>query len=232
MTALSLLALCGSASAQVSGSVSLVSDYIYRGISLSNGNPEAQLNLNADFDSGWYAGLFASPIDLPSTHGQAIAYGGYAHQLNSDLNWEAGVSETIYTGGSDQNYAELFVGLSSDRLNGRLSYAPNYLGLSVHSLYGELNYNLPLTEKLRFTAHAGYLHVARQGDEGGVASRGDTRVGLAYHIGDWNLQWALASVHETSTYTYNSGYYDHYSQHYAERDWRHYTGVFDAARNF
>lgn len=216
---LALLA-AGTASAQVSGSVSLVSNYVYRGVSLSNDNPETQVNLNADFDSGWFAGAFASPIDLPSTHGQAVAYGGYARQWTSDLSWEAGLSETAYTGGGSQDYTEAFVGLSSDRLNGRLYYSPNYLGQSVHSIYGELNFNLPLGESVRLIAHAGYLSIP-QGGQTGSASHGDERVGLAYHVGDWNLQWSLASIRKTTLDAY---YYQHVTNHYA--------GVFDAAWNF
>jgi uncharacterized protein (TIGR02001 family) len=222
--ALSLLAASGAVSAQVSGSVSLVSDYIYRGVSLSRDNPEPQVNLTADFDSGWFAGVFASKIDLPTMHGQAIAYGGYAHQWTSELSWEAGVSETAYIEGSSQNYGEVFVGLSTDRFNGRLYYSPNYLGQSVHSVYGEINYNLPLSASLRFTAHAGYLDVARRDDENQSAGHGDRRAGLAYHSGDWNLQWGLASVRETTVVSYIYQRYEHATNHYA--------GVFDAAWNF
>ncbi|HEX8956151.1 MAG TPA: TorF family putative porin [Burkholderiaceae bacterium] len=228
LTALAMLAISGSAAAQVSGSVSLVSNYIYRGSSFSNDNPEAQLNLTADFDSGWFAGLFVSPVDLPGIHGQAIAYGGYAHQWTGELSWEAGVSESAYTGGTSQNYTEAFVGLSTDRLNGRLYYSPNYLGDGVRSIYGELNYNVPLTEKLRFTAHVGYLDVGLRDDASHKDSHGDTRVGLAYHAGDWNLQWALASVRETAVYAYRA--YD--NTYYYQRVTRHYAGVFDASWNF
>lgn len=200
--------------------MSLVSDYIYRGVSLSKDNPEAQLNLNADFDSGWFAGLFASPVDVPGTHGQAIGYGGYARQWTSDVSWEVGVSETAYTSGSSQNYSEVFAGLSSERFNGRLYYSPNYLGQSVHSVYGEINFNQPLTSSLRLNAHAGYLDVQQQGNTG-AASHDDLRVGLSYHVGDWNLQWGVASVRETTAQTY-----------YYQRVTRHYTGVFDASWHF
>ena len=47
-------------SARVSGSVAVVSDYLFRGVSLSEGRPAAQLNVNYDDASGWYAGGFAS----------------------------------------------------------------------------------------------------------------------------------------------------------------------------
>ena len=57
--------LCASeACAQVSGSVTLVSDYRYRGISLSDGRPTAQLSVAYDRPDGWYMGAFASRVRL------------------------------------------------------------------------------------------------------------------------------------------------------------------------
>src|ERR1051325_11099552 len=58
-----LLALIGSnASAELSATASVLSDYRYRGVSLSRGDPAAQLGLVWDDPSGGYAGLFASSV--------------------------------------------------------------------------------------------------------------------------------------------------------------------------
>ena len=46
--------------AEVSGSVTLVSDYRFRGVSLSDESPAAQFSLAYDNRSGWYAGVFGS----------------------------------------------------------------------------------------------------------------------------------------------------------------------------
>src|SRR6266508_589758 len=66
-----VLALFASvAAAQISGTVNLVSDYRYRGTSLSDDKPAAQLGLTYDDASGWYAGLSASTVRYaePSEH--------------------------------------------------------------------------------------------------------------------------------------------------------------------
>jgi uncharacterized protein (TIGR02001 family) len=49
----------GPVKAQVDGSVSIVSDYRFRGASLSDGHPEPQVQLGYDGTGGWYVGGFA-----------------------------------------------------------------------------------------------------------------------------------------------------------------------------
>jgi uncharacterized protein (TIGR02001 family) len=215
-----LLSSSGFAAAQVSGSVSLVSDYVYRGVSLSNGNPEPQASLDYDSDSGWFGGLFASRIDLSATSGQAVAYAGYAGRLTSDLSWEGGLSENAYLGNSGQDYTEAFLGLSSERVNARLYYSPDYLGQSLHSVYGEVNLNYPLSTAVRVIAHVGYLAV-QQGAVAAPTNHGDVRLGLGTRLGDWNLQWALASLRQTSVDYYGNA---HVAQHY--------TGILNASYGF
>ena len=60
IAALSLALVASNVSAQISGTASLVSNYRFRGISLSENKPAAQLGLTYDDVQGWYAGAFAS----------------------------------------------------------------------------------------------------------------------------------------------------------------------------
>src|SRR5690348_2212837 len=50
--------------AGVSGSVALTSDYRFRGITLSDGLPALQLDVDWSAPQGWYAGAFASSARL------------------------------------------------------------------------------------------------------------------------------------------------------------------------
>ena len=73
--------------AQTSGSATIVSDYRYRGVSLSEGHSAAQITLGYDSPSGWYAGGFASSARLDYVNAeQLIAYAGYTRRLSSGLN--------------------------------------------------------------------------------------------------------------------------------------------------
>ena len=197
--AVALASLLGSgvAHGQLSGSVSLASEYSARGVSLSNGRPSPQLSVSYDAAPGWYAGIFAAPrLTQAGRSGvtKLMAYGGYAHRLASGLSWEAGASSTVFPNQSTYNYREVFLGLASDRVGGRVYYAPEYYGYGGRVAYAELNGFYPLRERLKLIAHAGVLHGVS-----GLAARArdriDMRLALAFDAGQCNLQLAwLAST--------------------------------------
>ena len=54
---------------ELSGVVALTSEYIYRGRAMSDGDPAIQLGLDVETDVGFFAGLWASTIDLRSQVG-------------------------------------------------------------------------------------------------------------------------------------------------------------------
>jgi len=197
-----LLLTSGVASAQLSGSVSLVSNYVYRGVSLSNDQPEPQVNLAYDSDAGWFGGLFVSPVTLPQSNSQVIGYAGYAQQWRNDMSWEVGVSEAAYPQNSEQNYGEAFVGWSAERLNARLYYSPNYLGLSQHSVYAEINANTPLVADIHLMAHVGYLALRAGDGDSHDGNHRDIRLGLGTSRGDWNFQVAVTSLTRTDRHDY------------------------------
>ena len=84
-----LACLCGEVRAEVNGEVSLgiVSDYRYRGLSLSGGDPALQAGFAWDHEDGWYAGLFAAGTRIGGEHGlQAVSY------LGAHGGWTAGAA--------------------------------------------------------------------------------------------------------------------------------------------
>src|SRR5574338_1631076 len=94
------LSLAGGAWAQLSGSLGIVSDYRYRGVSLSDGKPAAQFGVAYDGAGGWYAGAFASTADFgrpARADVQWLPYAGYADSLFPGLAWDVGLSRQ--TGG-------------------------------------------------------------------------------------------------------------------------------------
>jgi uncharacterized protein (TIGR02001 family) len=190
------------AQAQISGNASLVSDYRLRGVSLSQGNPEAQLDLQYDSPRGWYAGGFASGAKLYDVATQEyVAYGGYAARLPTGLSWEAGASSAFFENASRYNYSEAFVGLSSDNFSGRIYLSPHYFDQKNRTAYAELNATFSLLENLRFLAHAGLLHQFSNSDQTSDAaiSRFDYRIGLNAKIADWNVQLSWVALQTKPT---------------------------------
>jgi uncharacterized protein (TIGR02001 family) len=194
------------AGAQVSGTLSITSDYRFRGVSLSDNLPAAQVDLGFDDPSGWYAGVFASNVRLEyqaSAQGQAIAYTGYAQRLRNGVSLDAGASYSGFAGlagEGEYNYAELHAGFTADSIEGRLSFAPNYFGQSLRTVYAEFNGSQALTDKMRFVWHAGMLQIS-SGPISGNRSNLDGRVGVEFALHAARLQLArVASQGSTGAY--------------------------------
>ena len=157
---LALLSIVRTASAEVSGTVTVVSDYRYRGISLSDNDPAAQLGVTYDDPLGWYAGAFVSTIKSSAygtTGVQAIGFGGYAWRMPSGLSLEAGADYSVVTASPRYDYPEVYVGFAYQNLTGRAYYSPRYLGQDYGAVYGELNFAPPLFDTVRLLAHVGVL---------------------------------------------------------------------------
>lgn len=183
------------ARAQASASVSLTSEFSVRGVSLSDGRAAPQLSVSYDAAQGWYAGAFAAPhvrLGERSDVTELIAYGGYAHQLASGLSWEVGASSAAFQNASDYNYREVYAGLASDRISGRLYLAPAYYGYGGRVAYGELNGFYPLPEQIKLIAHLGALHRLR-GQAPGARDHVDLRLAIGYDAGACNVQLAWLS---------------------------------------
>lgn len=176
-----------------SGSAGVLSDYRYRGLSLSDGNAAYQLTLNVDHASGWYGGLFATTATVADREGaQLIAYAGYAQRLRNGASWEAGCTRSSYTSWHFGDYNECYAGLAIERSSARLSYAPRYLGYDNRTLYAELNSYYPLHDNINLTGHAGLLRTLSGIAWPGVPERQryDLRAGISIRLGDWNAQLA------------------------------------------
>ena len=160
--------------AQISGSASAVSDYRFRGVSLSNGQPAAQADVSYDHDSGWYEGLFASNVRFDyelKREAQVVGFAGYARRVQNGLSVDTGATYSTFSGGDGYNYAELHAGFTSTHFSGRIYYAPNYFGRDFRTLYAELNASQRLTDRLRLIGHAGVLKPVSTPDDRAAQER-------------------------------------------------------------
>ena len=196
--ALCFLFAATTASAQFSGSATLVSDYRYRGVSLSRNNPAAQVAVAYDDASGWYGGAFASTVQLfiPSRELQLISFAGYASRTPSGVTWEAGADYSVVTGPFSYSYPEVFVGLASENLSARLYYAPRYFGQDSNVIYGEINAAAPLRDSVRLVAHAGALRSSSDGAYGQQPKHHvfDVSVGVAADFDPFNVQLSWVGI--------------------------------------
>jgi uncharacterized protein (TIGR02001 family) len=190
--------------AQVSGSASLLSDYRFRGVSLSRNRPAAQLAVAYDDASGWYGGAFASTVQLvyPTNRElQVVAFGGYARRMPSGLSWEAGADYSVVTGPKGYSYPEVYVGIASENVSARLYYAPRYFGQNSDVIYGEINVSQQLVDRVRLLAHGGILRNDGEGAYGLRPDRHvfDASVGVAVDFDWFNLQLSWVGISSENT---------------------------------
>ena len=102
----------------VTGSVGLVSDYRFRGVSQSDKAMAVQGGFTATHESGVYAGTWASNLAGWGTFGGAgielDLFAGYAIPLNESTTLDVGLTWYMYPSGADEtDFAEPYVKLSS-----------------------------------------------------------------------------------------------------------------------
>lgn len=192
--ALSLTAL--TAQAEITGTVSGVSDYNFRGISLSANDPALQGSLDYANDSGFYAGAWASNIDYGSGYDGEMEldfYTGFAGDITEGLGYDVGIVYYTYPGSSNSNsteleikdYPEIYAGLTYKWFELKQWYSNDYSGSDLDSFYTELNGTFELPANFGLTAHVGYNYGDAFSDVDSEYM--DYSVGLTYTLGHFDL---------------------------------------------
>ncbi|MBO9647768.1 MAG: hypothetical protein J7605_04605 [Variovorax sp.] len=198
----SLFFVCGMACAQVGGNIAFLSDYRYRGISLSQEKPTLRLGAAYDDPSGWFGGASLTEVMLyrPRWQVQVLGYAGYAGRLSERIGWEAGATVVHFGTDSYYDYQEAFAGLSGEHWNTRLHYSPDYFGSGTRTAYGEFNVGLPISPIVRVTAHAGALmRVGGTSTDGSRVSL-DGSLGVAIARDAWEVQLAWVAGGRSAVY--------------------------------
>jgi hypothetical protein len=82
-------------------SISLVSDYIFRGQTQTWGKPALQLGIEADHQSGFYVGIWSSNVTsdwLPGASLEADFSAGFRHQFSNGIETDIGGTYIYYPG--------------------------------------------------------------------------------------------------------------------------------------
>jgi uncharacterized protein (TIGR02001 family) len=188
--------------AQVSGTATVVSDYRYRGVTLSDQKPAAQLGVSYDDPAGWYAGAFGSTVRLASPAGpgvQVLGFAGYATRLPAGVTLEAGGDYSAFTSSMGSNYGEVYAGATWEGLSARIYYSPTYYGSQAFAVYGELNGAQTIVEHLRLVAHVGLLNTRSAYIYGYTTPKHivDGRIGLSTDLDLFRIEVAWVGISST-----------------------------------
>ncbi len=195
IAAISLLTT-GVAQAQVSGTVTAVSDYDFRGISLSGTDPALQGSIDWAHGSGFYAGAWGSCcLDFgPGTDSdyEVDIYAGIAGGAEDGFGWDAGIVYYFYRPEErirSLDYPEIYFGGSYGPFDAKFWYTNDYNNLpgefDAYYIEGNLNFELP--QNFTLLVHAGY-NFGDYWKKVFLDEPIDYAVGVGYTLGNFGLE--------------------------------------------
>ena len=173
---------------ELSGNVAIVSDYRFRGVSLSGGDPAIQGGIDLAHESGFYAGTWASSIDDGGTDllgdVELDIYAGWSGEVSDGLTLDAGLLYYIYPTedlGFDTDYFEPYASLAftlgpaEATVGAAYAFDQDALGGNDNLyVYTDLGVGVPNTP-ISLSAHLGYTDgvlapplLAGTGDDSGL----------------------------------------------------------------
>lgn len=215
LIASALLAGSSAAMAEISGNVSLVSDYAFRGVSQTDEQMAIQGGLDYAHESGFYVGTWASNVDSTFFGGardpqiELDLYAGYAGELANGIGFDVGVLRYEYPSsswgpGSDPDNAdttELYVSGSMAGFSVSFNYTDElaFLGTKESGYYLAAGYEMDLPQDFGLALHVGYSD--------GDAFDNGTNAALADAVLDWSIgiSKSIAGVDLGLTYVDSDG---------------------------
>jgi len=201
IAAVLLMASAAAANAELSGTVTAVSDYDFRGISLSATDPALQGSIDYSMDSGFYVGAWASNIDYGPDYDGSIEldlYAGFAGETEMGLGWDVGLVWYLYPDSSSSatkdeisDYPELYFGLTYNVFEFKQWYSNDLAGLDEDGFYTEANAGFELPANFGLNLHLGYSW-GDAWDSPEVDFKDsqyfDYSIGVAYTLGNFDLE--------------------------------------------
>jgi len=131
-------------------SLTIASQYLFRGFDLSQGNPAIQGDYVVSTDGGFWFGAWGSTYEIPGEDGIEVdLMAGYDISLTEDLTLNLGVTEYTYSGASTST-TEFFVGMSYSNFS--FTY---YDDTDLNTTYLSGDAKFPVSEQVSIALHAG-----------------------------------------------------------------------------
>jgi len=181
----------GSAAADgdFSGNIALTSDYVYRGVTQTDGAPTIQGGLDYETDS-FYVGTWASGVDFgDGTSTEIDFYGGWTPSFKM-FSFDIGAIYYAYPDAPDepeQNFLEVYAGVEAEFVDGwtvgaSYAYSPEFYAETGAAGYTKLTSGYQFTDMVGADVSAGFQDFY---DRGQGDSYSDYSIGLGVSIPDW-----------------------------------------------
>lgn len=159
-----LFAAAGSANAQdVSWNIGVTSDYVYRGASQTNEEFAIQGGVDLTFESGFYAGAWASDVDFgDDTSAEVDVYGGYRTEAGG-FALDFGLIGYLYVDEpteADYSFVEFKAAASRAfgpvTLGAAVYFSPDFFGVDEEATYVEANGSFAPADKWTVSGAVGH----------------------------------------------------------------------------
>lgn len=199
------LLAAGLARADVSGTVAVLSDDRYRGVSLTDGRSALQASVAFEHPAGPYAGALLSNVRLDAdiVGTRALLYGGFSHKFAGDVVWDLGAVTHRLPHPDRQpgyDYTEWYAGAGDGTTSAHLFNSTDYYGVGARSWYFEASRSMVLGGRYRASAHLGYLVIGRSpyGAYFGVdGSRLDYKAAIGADVSELLLELSLVGTNRS-----------------------------------
>lgn len=155
---------------EVSGNVTLASDYPFRGWSQTSRDPAIQGGFDAGFESGFYVGTWASNVNFGANDQGEVAsmewdfYVGWSGEITDGIEFDVQAIHFQYPGDTSLNYQEVFLGVGVGDFSVGVNYSPEYLSVSGETFfYPHAGYSMSLPGEVTLDFGVG-LNIAKSDD--------------------------------------------------------------------
>ncbi|MEM9622904.1 MAG: TorF family putative porin [Pseudomonadota bacterium] len=143
---------------EMSGSATIATDYIFRGVSQTSEKGAVQAGIDVAWDSGVYAGIWGSNVDFGSeVTTEMDFFVGYGFDVAEGVSLDLSYIYFNYAGNeSALNYSEYVASLGVSDFSFTLVYSPDYFGSDESTLVYAVGYSTSLSDNWSIDLHVGY----------------------------------------------------------------------------
>jgi uncharacterized protein (TIGR02001 family) len=187
LVATALLTGFTAAMAEISGNISLVSDYAFRGVSQTDEQFALQGGFDYAHDSGFYVGTWASNVnsiffnDAQDPQLEIDFYAGYSGEMPNGIGYDLGILHYDYPGADPADTNELYISGSMAGFSVSLNYSDelSFVGSKESAYYVAAGYEMTLPQEIGLSLHVGLSD--------GDAFDPSKPTGLPDSIVDWSI---------------------------------------------
>jgi uncharacterized protein (TIGR02001 family) len=220
----------------VTGNVAVTSDYVFRGLTQSWGNPAIQGGADYANPNGFSAGFWGSSISERTYPGGAMEsdlYASYGTAINSDWSWRVGLYSYLYDGANLDHAGLASRSLNTGEANVALTWKQftlkynrsltdyfgvdteqGYRGDSKGSSYLQLDVAIPFNDVWSMALHAAHTRyttrlVTPLANGASDPSYSDLGVTLKYQFAShWSLSGSVTHATNDAFYRHTSSFLD------------------------